>query len=257
MAVTISTRGAPSLAVDTVEVLCQLAWELREDLRVQLPTPAEAFARAAADPGGPGGAGGTLLALADTGDNINGGSAGNELELVAAARDSELRCLTTFTHPVLLRHALDSQEGDSVVLPPELAEATGEIAALLQARVDGTFVNWGPMATGKRIDMGRSVVLHLPTLDILLQGRATQPNDPEMFRSAGLAPEDYDAVLLKGASALRAGWRTLASRFIAVSTRGVTDSDLERLPYQRLRGQVWPLADSPARTIDVEIVTTG
>ncbi|WP_020578487.1 M81 family metallopeptidase [Actinopolymorpha alba] len=255
MAVTVTTRGARSLATDTAAELCQLAWDLREDLRTHLPTPAEAVASAVAGTDESTDKGRGLVAFADTGDNINGGSAGDEVELLAAARESPLRCLTTWTHPELLRRALDSTDGAAIVLPPVLAEATGEETALLHARVDGTFVNRGPMATGRRVDMGRSVVLRLPRLDILLQGRATQPNDPEMFRSAGLTPETYDAVLLKGASALRAGWSPLTRRFIPVATAGVTDSDLIRLPYERLQGQVWPLTSSPVRTVDVSLVT--
>jgi microcystin degradation protein MlrC len=110
---------------------------------------------------------------------------------------------------------------------------------------DGSFVNSGPMATGARVTMGPSAVVELGPARVVLQSRPVQPNDPEMFRSVGLRPEDHALVLLKGAAALRAGWAPLVAGFVDAGTPGVTDCDLARLPYEHRR-DAWPL-DTDAR----------
>lgn len=78
-------------------------------------------------------------------------------------------------------------------------------------------------------------------MDVIVQSLPIQPNDPELFRCAGLEPRDYSVVVLKGAAALRAGWCDLSRDFIAAGTPGVTDSDLTRLPYRAVRRPIWPL----------------
>jgi microcystin degradation protein MlrC len=105
---------------------------------------------------------------------------------------------------------------------------------------DGTFVNTGPMATGRRVSMGPTAVLEFGRAQVVVQSLPTQPNDPEMFRAVGLPPAEQGLVLLKGAAALRAGWGPLVSGFVDAGTPGVTDCDLRRLPYRHARA-AWPL----------------
>lgn len=249
MGVTASTLGPVTQARAAVEELCELAWSMRADLRPQLPAPVEAIAAAVDRRHG---VGVGPVGVADTGDNINGGTSGDGLALVAAVREhASQRYLTTWVHPGLLQAAVAGGAGTTVSVPAELAEATGHERAEVLAVIDGEFVNQGPMASGKRVSMGRSATLRIGNVDLLLQGRATQPNDPQMFRSAGLRPEDYDLVLLKGAAALRAGWAGVVRDLVDAATPGVSDSRLERLPYRNLAEQVWPLADNPARPMSV------
>lgn len=247
--VSVVATGNADTVVQVVGELCQHIGPAGVNVAPAMLPPDEAMARARA-------ASGTgLVAVADTGDNINGGSPGNEVELITCARESSLHIMTTFASAQLADAAQETPVGGSVALPPDLGMAVGAAHAELSRHLSGRFTNRGPMATGKAMDMGPSAVLHLPWIDIIVQRRAMQPNDPEMFRSAGLEPTTADVVLLKGASALRAGWAGVARTFIAAATRGVTDCVLDRLPYRRLAGQVHPLTGTPARPPTVELVT--
>ncbi|WP_281385612.1 M81 family metallopeptidase [Microlunatus parietis] len=194
----------------------------------ELPPPAEAFADALSDPG--------LVAIADTGDNINGGSPGDGTWLLRLALDHpEVPILGTLWDPEAAAAAHRAGVGATVAL--ELGGHSGpssgtpvRVEATVRALTDGTFVNTGPMATGARVDMGDAAVIRIGAIDLVLQSTPVQPNDPDLFRSLGLDPSAYRIAMLKGAAAIRAGWSPVADRFVDAATPGPCDADLARLP---------------------------
>lgn len=216
------------LAEAAVTDLAAFAEPLLGEFVRELPSPAEAFADALAGPG--------LVAIADTGDNINGGSPGDGTWLLRLALDHpEVPIIGTLWDPEAAAAA--HRAGVGATLELELGGRSGpssgtpvRVAATVQAVTDGTFVNTGPMATGARVGMGDAAVLRIGALDLVLQSTPIQPNDPELFRSMGLDPGTYRIALLKGAAAIRAGWSPLAERFVDAATPGPCDADLSRLP---------------------------
>jgi microcystin degradation protein MlrC len=233
-------RAGP--AAEVLDVLAHKAWDHRELFTVDLPAADAAIAEAErllARRGGP-------VAVADTGDNINGGGPGDTTWLLRTALErSRAPVAGTLCDPATVRAAEEAGVGAS------FDASLGGRARILSggplrgpARVrwvgDGTFVNTGPMATGRRVSMGPTAVLEFDRAQVIVQSLPTQPNDPEMFRAVGLPPEEQGLVLLKGAAALRAGWGPIVSGSVDAGTPGVTDCDLRRLPYRHAHG-VWPL----------------
>jgi microcystin degradation protein MlrC len=235
--------GAEGAAAEALEELCRLGWAHRHDFATTLPDAEEAVEQAlqqAADGGGP-------VALADTGDNINGGSPGDSTWLLHALLAGDPgRVATTLCDPEAVAAATAAGVGAPLRVPlGGKAEMLGgpplEVPATVRMLGDGRFRNTGPMAHGAEVRMGPAAVVSAGPVDIVLQSLPVQPNDPELFRSVGIDPAAYDVVVLKGAAALRAGWRGVARTWVDAGTRGVTDCDLRRLPYRRLR-DAWPLA---------------
>lgn len=221
--------GSIDIAESTVEELHSLAASLAPMFAKQYPSPEEAVIVAVGHPG--------VTAIVDTGDNINGGSPGDATWLAHAARaHAPATFLTTLCDPAAIEQLRRVAIGDSIAV--KLGGWAGESAGtplIGTARVlghsDGVFINEGPMATGATIDMGAACWVRLDNIDIVLQQRATQPNDPQMFHHLGIDLSGYDAVMLKGAAAVRAGWNPYVNDFVDAGTRGETDSVLERLPY--------------------------
>lgn len=180
-----------------------------------------------------------LIALVDTGDNINGGSPGDSTWLARAAlARPQARFLTSLCDPTAIDLVRQLPAGTRV--PVELGGWAGESAgrplvgtATVLGHSAGVFVNEGPMATGAEIDMGAACWLRLDNIDVVVQQRAVQPNDPQLFRHLGIELGHYDSVILKGAAAVRAGWAPYAAEFVDVGTPGETDSVIARLPYSR------------------------
>ncbi|KRA24776.1 hypothetical protein ASD65_10340 [Microbacterium sp. Root61] len=218
-------------ARDAVDRLKALAARTASVFRTSFPSAADAILEAVTAPG--------LVAIADTGDNINGGSPGDTTWLShLAIRHPERRFLTTIADPAAVQIARTAGVGARVSLSlgghastTSGEPITGEAEVL--AITDGVFRNEGPMATGNRIDMHGAAVVRIANLTVLIQGSATQPNDSAMFRSAGIDLNDVDVVLLKGAAAIRADWSPRVSRIIDAGTLGETDQVLSRLDYRR------------------------
>lgn len=242
ISVTVTARNGNSRAGETAEELAALAWERRAGFAVDLPGPADAFAQAVARAGGTG-----PVALADTGDNIGGGSAGDGTWLLREAlAHPGIRVAATICDPSAAAAAW--REGAGGRLRCDLggrSEATAGQPVSVDAAVrwvgEGTFTNTGPMARGARVNMGPSAVLAVEDVDIVVQSLPVQPNDPELFRCTGLDPGTYDVIVLKGAAALRAGWKGLVRDFVDAGTPGVTDTVLGRMPYRHVERPVWPL----------------
>jgi microcystin degradation protein MlrC len=244
-------EGAGRVAGRVADELSALAWRHRERFRRDLPTAAEAFADAVRDAGTPG-----PVAVADTGDNINGGAPGDGTWLLAQAlAHPEVATLTTLWDPRAVAAAVRAGPGARLELSLGGRTTTDQgaalpVAATVLAVTEGRFVNRGPMATGATVSMGTVAVLRIGRCDVVVQQSPVQPNDPGLFRCVGLEPASYTVVVLKGAAAPRAGWSGLATRFVDAGTPGVTDSRVERLALTRAPRGLWPLQSAGERGVD-------
>lgn len=236
-------------ADEILATLRRQAWDHREEFAVALPDTEAAIHTAVEHlrlHGGP-------VAVTDTGDNINGGGPGDTTWLLRAALDQvDAPVAATLWDPAAVAAARDAGIGGTFTASlGGRAEALGgaplDGPATVRYIGDGRFVNAGPMSEGARVSMGPTAVVSFGRADVVLQSVPVQPNDLEVFRSVGLDPADYGVVLLKGAAAVRAGWEAVVTSFVDAGTPGVTDCDLDRLPYQHLR-PVWPLNAAAAPT---------
>lgn len=213
-----------------VERLADYAWSQRSEFNRALPNAREAMTLATQRPG--------RIAIADTGDNINGGSTGDATWLLHEALSHPgVRVLASICDPLSLTTIQSA--GVGTTLPVQLGGRHASSGSPLSADVtvlhlgDGTFTNAGPMAAGAVVSMGSAAVVRCSKADIVVQERPVQPNDPQLFRSLGISPEEYDVILLKGAAALRAAWAEVVDEIVDAATPGATDSDLSRLVYRK------------------------
>ncbi len=212
--------------------LAAFCWELRAGFDRPLTSASQAIARAAAAP--------RLAVVADTGDNVGGGASGAETELLAAAlAQPGLRFAATLHDPAAVAVAAAAGPGARVELTagqPPLALA-GEVLHT----GPGRYRNRGPLSAGAEFDQGEIAVLRVGSGEIVLQTRAVMANDQNLFAAFGVDLAALDAVLLKGAAAVRAGWLDRDPIFIEADTGGLTPSDLSRLSYRRAERPLYPL----------------
>lgn len=222
--------GARDVARQAVARLLALATRTTGAFSADYPSAEEAVAQAVHDGG--------CVAIADTGDNINGGSPGDTTWLAhEALRYPDTAFLLTLADADAVEAARSAGVGARITLSIGGTAAltsggalTGDAEVL--AVSDGVFHNEGPMATGARVDMRGAAVVRMHNLTVLVQSAPTQPNDSAMFRSLGIDPADFPVVLLKGAAALRADWSDRVGRIIDAGTPGETDQVLSRLTYR-------------------------
>ncbi len=100
--------------------------------------------------------------------------------------------------------------------------------------------------TGITTCMGRTVVLEVGWVLILIAERSAMTVDPELFRSHGIDPIYCQIVVVKSPNGFRAAYEPIAKQIFVVDTPGVSTANLRSLPFRRVNRPIYPLdADTP------------
>ncbi len=234
--------GEEALAAEVAAELAGEAWERRETFLADLPDAAEAVRLAIAEAPGSG-----PVVLADLADNVGGGTPGDGTVLLAellrqgaqgalvlladaAAVGECLRAGVRETVRLIVGGKVDAMHG-----PPLAVE--GRVRHLS----DGVFRNRGPMRDGLVDDMGRTAVVDLDGVTLVLTERRLAMWNLEQLRSLGIEPQRLNIVVCKGAIAHRAAYAPIARRLIEVETPGSCAGDIRRFEYHTITRPLWPL----------------
>ena len=190
----------------------------------------------------------TLL-LADISDNPGGGSAQDGTALLGALLDAgvEDAALATIYDPDAVEAATEAGVGAAVSL--SLGGRSGEngdpldVTGRVRLLSDGTYRNYGPMSTGLEVSFGRTAVLEIDGIDVLIGSHRQQPYDPEAFRSQGITPERERVLVLKSTVHYRAAFEPLVGAIREVATPGLCSPDLSAFDYEHVPRPIYPLDD--------------
>ncbi|MEX2261298.1 MAG: M81 family metallopeptidase [Bryobacteraceae bacterium] len=95
--------------------------------------------------------------------------------------------------------------------------------------------------TGIATEMGRSVVLEVGQVQILIAERSAMTVDPALFRSHGIDPSYCKIVVVKSPNGFRAAYEPIAKAIFVVDTPGVSTANLRTLPFRRVPRPIYPL----------------
>jgi len=187
------------------------------------------------------------LLLADISDNPGGGSAQDGVVLLGALLDAgvEDAALATIYDPAAVEGAVEAGVGADVSL--SLGGRSGEngdpldVTGRVRLLSDGNYRNRGPMSTGLAVSFGRTALLEIGGIDVLVGSHRQQPYDPEAFRSQGISPERERVLVLKSTVHYRAGFEPLVGGVREVVTPGLCSPDLSAFDYDRVPRPIYPL----------------
>jgi microcystin degradation protein MlrC len=187
------------------------------------------------------------LLLADIADNPGGGSAEDGTVILQALLDAGVEdvAVAAIYDPAAVDAAVDAGVGESVAV--ELGghiEDNGDpipVEAYVRSLSDGTYRNQGPMSTGLQVSFGRTAVLEIDGIDVIVGSHRQQPYDPEVFRSQGITPERKRVLVLKSTVHYRAAFEPIAGAIREVSAPGLCSPDLSSFSYEQVRRPKYPL----------------
>ncbi len=240
--VIVVTDGDPELAQSEAGRLALRMWKVRDRIRIDLPNPAEAVARAIRSAHPP-------VVIVEMGDNIGGGSPGDSTAILAElVRQGAPGAVSVIYDPEAARACAsagidaevdlrvggktDRMHGDPVVI-------RGRVRSLH----DGRFFEPEPRHGGQtRWNQGLTAVVELPTGTlVVLNSRRTAPMSLHQLTSLGILPERMKLLVVKAAIAYRAAYEPIAGEIIEADTPGVTAVNPLRFEYQHVRRPLWPL----------------
>jgi microcystin degradation protein MlrC len=240
----VSDRSVDTELHEACSDLASTAYRCRQEFDREYSNVDDAISDAVAwdaeDEGGP-------LLLADIADNPGGGSAENGTILLDALLDVgvEDTALALIVDPETVETAAQAGVGEDVVV--ELGgdvENNGDpirVEGRVRLLSDGRYRNQGPMSTGLQINLGRTAVLEIGGIDVIVSSHRQQPYDPEVFRSHGISPERSRVLVVKSTVHYRAGFEPFVGDIREVAAPGLCTPDISELEYEYIERPLYPL----------------
>lgn len=106
---------------------------------------------------------------------------------------------------------------------------------------DGSYTVTGPIYTGQRCHMGRSVCLDIGSAQIVVTEQTHEPWDLGVFHCVGMDPTQFRYLLLKSRMYCRPVFVPLSAGLVECDSPGVTTSDYARFTFANVKHPVYPL----------------
>jgi microcystin degradation protein MlrC len=220
-----------ALARDRAEALGLEFYEMRERLKLRLPSISDALDEAQRLD--------SLVVLAEMGDNPGGGAPGDNTALLRAmiergVTDAAVGC---FWDPMVALTCADAGEGAEldIRLGGKCGPSSG---APLDLRVRVQAVREGYSQTafpGTTMNMGLTVWLQHGGIAILANAVRSQVFHPDLFTGLGLDLSKMRYVAVKSSQHFRTGFDPIADHVIRVATPGALNLDYATVPYAKRR----------------------
>jgi microcystin degradation protein MlrC len=190
--------------------------------------------------------------LVDHSDNCMSGGTCDTMDVLQAALAQGLRDIAVgpLCDPQAVAQMVDAGVGAQVSI------ALGNKVALTQLGIvkhpmpvtgtvraisDGVYTVSGPIYTGQRCCMGRSVLLDIGSAQIVVTELPHEPWDIGVFQCVGADPSQHRFLLLKSRMYCRPVFVPLSQGLVECDSPGVTSSDYALYPFSKVTRPVFPL----------------
>jgi microcystin degradation protein MlrC len=240
MGVIAITDNDMELAKRIAEDISNMAWRMRGDFLVKPIPVIDAIMEATKAEKGP-------YVLADIGDNPGGGGPcdGTVLLRHLIEMDVQDAVVAVITDPEAVEKLVKVGVGCEVTLKiggktDNLHGSPLDVTGYVKVLTDGKFMPTGPMSRGLETDMGRTAVLRVKGVDIIITEKRRQPTTLALYRSVGIEPREKKIIAVKSSVHYRAAHTPIAEKIIEVDTPGVTSPRLTGLPFKKLKHPIFP-----------------
>lgn len=242
MSIIVTTNDNKELADKLADELRDLTWSLRRNFLLKgYMSVGEGIRRLKLAKEGP-------IVLSDSGDTSGGGGTTRGTMVLKALLEAGLEngVIATIADPEAVAKAVETGVGNEVTLDlgGRIDGIHGEpinITGLVKIISDGKYIRKGPMSPGSESNMGRTVVLRVSGIDIIVTSRRHYMTDLQGYRSLDIEPKDKKFIVIKGFTHFIASHKPIAKEIIFLDTPGLTTQRLASLPFKKLRRPIFPL----------------
>lgn len=236
----------PETAKKCADILAQKFYDNRDDYWPDLKTVDEIIDRAESSESK------KPVILVDASDSPNGGSPGDSVvvALQLQARNSQLKTGMFVRDPEAVAKAFEVGVGNTAEfsigakLSPNMP---GPLVAqgVVRSLHDGFFRQEGPSGRGFPNHIGKTAVVSIGNMDIMICEHPTASGDPQLLRHFGIEPTLCDLVVVKANTSFRASYGAFAGEIYYADTPGVCASNLKYFDWHNLPKELYPF-DLPA-----------
>ncbi len=238
-AVVAVTDGDRELAQRISDELGGEMFARREEFLKKLTPIKEAIDKAMKAPEGP-------IVLADVADNPGGGSPGDGTEILRElikrkAKNVGVACIKD---PEAVAKAIEAGVLGQLEMPigGKTDHYHGDpikVKGVVRTITDGRFVCKAGVV-GVTENVGRTAVIDVDGIEVILTERSHAPNDPEIYRRNGVEPRDKKILVLKSRGHFRAAYEPFSKGVIEVDGPGLTTPNLGRFTFTKIPHPMWP-----------------
>ena len=240
--VVVVTDDDPELGRRLSEELGEQMWDRRREFLKEITPVGIAVERAFQAEEGP-------IVLADVADNPGGGAPGDSTFVLKELLRRKARNVgvAVIKDPQAVEEAVKA--GVRGVLRTTIGGKTDNyhgsplgVTGTVRTITDGIFINKAG-GVGLRVDVGRTAVVDVDGVEIILTEKSHAPNDPEVFRRNGIEPSEKKILLLKSRGHFRASYEPFCKEVIEVDAPGLTTPNLKWFSYRNVPRPIFPLDD--------------
>ncbi len=201
--------------------------------------------------------------LADPADSPNGGAVGDSVAVAMRLlqRGSKLSCGMFVKDPAAVKLAFEVGVGGRArfslgagYTPGMPGPLTGE--GLVCSLHDGMMRCEGPEGKGDLRCIGRTAVIRMGRIDMVVCERPTVSGDPQILRHFGVEPILYDLVVVKANTSFLVPYSKFAGDICYADTPGACAANLRRLEWKHIPQTLYPFDQSGTAHLDQARVYT-
>jgi microcystin degradation protein MlrC len=239
--VIVATNNDQALADREAKRIADMMWATRDQLKLNIPAPAEAVRRAMNAPRFP-------VALMDTGDNIGGGSAGDSTFILEELlKQKATGWVFVVADKAAVQAAVKAGIGGAfdMAVGGKTDQMHGKpirVRGRVKSLHDGSYIETEVRHGGGRYhELGLAAVIEaegstrdLPNI-LLLTTRRSSPNSLHQLISVGIYPQRQRILVAKGTIAPRAAYEPVAAEIVYVDSPGATAVNPARFEFKLAR----------------------
>ncbi|WP_339857462.1 M81 family metallopeptidase [uncultured Nisaea sp.] len=243
--VSVTTDGDAEKGRKIANELMQFVWDTRAINTVPLLSLTELSARIKDGPTGKG-----PLVIGDTTDNPGGGGYGDGVRLLEAiiATGTPNAALAAICDPAIAEQAHKAGAGARISIslgakvdPGSYGPPIGTEATVLALSETGAFVCDGPMWANMEVRLGRSALLDISGVKVVIASSNLQVTDQQALKLFGLDPAALDVIAVKSSHHFRAAFQPVARDVVLVDSGCLVSQDYASFNYRHLRRPIWPI----------------
>lgn len=191
------------------------------------------------------------IVLVDSADSSNAGATGDSaavLEKILPFAD-KLCCAVAVVDSAAVEKAFEigvEGTGDFTLgasIAPKLSKSVTLKNAYVKSLHDGFFKLFGPLERGESRNLGKTAVLQVGKIMILISNNGQHAGDLNFYRSFGIEPTLCDLVCVKACTSLRAAYEPIAERICNTVTPGAACPVVTELTYEKLPKPFFPFEE--------------